>query len=200
MFQVDLVTEHERTTQSILTRINQKLPVLYLPEIPSIVCRSKKSVTLRSSVPAIIMANTVGLYCNNSFNSPIFRVANFQTLVWDLRLCVILQTFQLLFLYMLQTTTFLRIPSRNQNQAPQNSRILTLFCKKNPCDPRKKLGKAAPPSWLVLCLGRLMACDNAYVKQFVKFPDFFETPCWPPCQNSVFNCSMQYCIDYWILI
>ena len=45
------------------------------------------------------------LFCN-ILHTPSIRVANFQTLVCDLRLFVILQTFLLLFLYMLKTKTF----------------------------------------------------------------------------------------------
>ena len=50
---------------------------------------------------------------------------------------------------------------------------------KNSVTPDKN-EKSASPSWQLLCLGRSMACGNAYVKHFTKFPDFFETPRWQP--------------------
>ena len=64
------------------------------------------------------------------------RVANFQTLVWDLRHFVTLQTFQLLFLYMPKTNTSLHIPSQN-NQ---------LYFAKNFCVFRQKREKRLHPT------------------------------------------------------
>ena len=63
------------------------------------------------------------------------RAANFQTLFWDLRLFVILQTFLLLFLYMLKTKTFLHIPSQNHQQNPKIQKFWLYFAKKF-CDSR----------------------------------------------------------------
>ena len=82
------------------------------------------------------------------------------------------------FLYMLKTKTFLHILTK-PTASTQNSKLLTLFCKKISVTSDKN-GKSAPPSW-TLCLGRPMACGNAYVKHLAKFPDFFETQCWQPC-------------------
>ena len=73
------------------------------------------------------------------------RVANFQTIVCDLRLFVILQTFLLLFLYMLKAKTFLHIPSQNHQHAPQKSRTLTILSKKF-CDSRPTREKRPHPA------------------------------------------------------
>ena len=54
------------------------------------------------------------LSCNTT------RAANFQTLVLDPRLFVILQTFLLPLYICLKTKTFLHIPSQNHQQAPKN--------------------------------------------------------------------------------
>ena len=83
------------------------------------------------------------------------------------------------FLYMLKTKTFLHILSQNHEQAPQNSKIFTLFCKKHSVDLDKN-EKSALTQLLLLCLGRPMACSNARVKHFANFPGFFETKCWQP--------------------
>ena len=54
---------------------------------------------------------------------------------------------------MLKTNTFLHILSQNHQQAPYNSRTLTLFCKKNLVTPNKN-EKSIPIQLLLLYLGR----------------------------------------------
>ena len=60
----------------------------------------------------------------------LLRVANFQTLVSDLGLFFILQSFLLLFFICLKPRLLWHILSQNHQQASESSRILTLFCKK----------------------------------------------------------------------
>ena len=65
------------------------------------------------------------------------RVANFQTLVWELILFVILQTFLLLFLYMLKTKTFLHILSQTTSKHPKIQKFWLYFAK-DFCDSKQK--------------------------------------------------------------
>ena len=103
------------------------------------------------------------------------RVANFQTLVWDLRLFVILQTFLILFYICLKPRLFGTFHHKTTSKHPR----IQEFCKKNLWF-QTKTSKALPPSWLLLCLGKPMTCGNAYFKHFAKSSDFFETQCWQP--------------------
>ena len=105
------------------------------------------------------------------------RAANFQTLVWDLRLFVILQAFLLLFYICWKPRLFCISHHKNTSKHPKTQKFKLYFAKTF-CYPKQKLGKRPPLSWFLLCLGRLMACGNAHVEHFAKFLDFFETQCW----------------------
>ena len=73
---------------------------------------------------------------------------------------------------MLKINEFLYILSQNHQQAPYNSRILTLFCKEVGNSRQKwekYLHSAAPP-----LPGQAMARGNGHVKHFAKFPDFLK--------------------------
>ena len=121
------------------------------------------------------------------------RVANFQTLVWDLRLFVILQTFLLLFYICLKPRLFFAYPITKPPTRTQEFKSFDSILQKKFCDFRQKRTKLPPPSWLLLLLGRPMACGNAYVKHFAKFPDFFETQCWQPCLMLTKNLKRYVC-------
>ena len=93
----------------------------------------------------------------------IFRVANFQTLVWDLRLFVILQTFLLLFHIYLKPRLSCTTHHKTTSKHPSTQEFWLYFAKKI-LRPQTKTGKAPPPIWLLPCLGRSMACSNANIK------------------------------------
>ena len=107
------------------------------------------------------------------------RVANFQTLVWDLRLFVILQTSLLLFHIYWKPRLFCISHHKTTSKHPKTQKF-RLFCKNFlwTWERLEKTGKASPLSWFLLCLGRPLVSGNAYVKHFAKFLDFFETQCW----------------------
>ena len=67
----------------------------------------------------------------------IIRVANFQTLVWDLRLFVILQTFPRLLLYMLKTMTFSHFITK-QSASILEFQYFYSVLQMNFCEPRQK--------------------------------------------------------------
>ena len=113
------------------------------------------------------------------------RAANLQTLVWDLRVFVILHTFLLLVYICLKPRPFC---ASHYKATSKHSRFweFWLYFAKRFLWPQTKTGKVPLPSWLLQWLGRLIACDNAYVKRFAKFPDFFETQCWQCCLHVSF--------------
>ena len=110
----------------------------------------------------------------------IYRVANFQTLVWDLRLFVMLQTFLLLFCTSHHKTT---------SKHPRIQEFWLYFAKIF-SDPRQKQEKRPHPAgsscvWAGLWLEVTVA----------MFSDVFETQCWQPwlyilCYSykKLFNC------------
>ena len=67
----------------------------------------------------------------------IIRVANFQTLVWDLRLFVILQTFPWLLLYMLKTMTFSHFITKQPASILEFQYFYSVL-QMNFCEPRQK--------------------------------------------------------------
>ena len=107
--------------------------------------------------------------CWRLFTAIISRVANSQTLVWDLRLFVILQTFFTTFLYMLKTKTFCTPHHKTTGKHPRIKEFRLYFAKKNSVIPNKN-GKSAT---ICMCLGRPMACGNALVMHLAKFPQIF---------------------------
>ena len=66
--------------------------------------------------------------------------------------------------------------------------------------PQTKTGKVPPPSWLLLCLGKPMACGNAYVTHFAKFPNLFEAQCWQPCNCCRTKENSLYCVIWLIKV
>ena len=72
--------------------------------------------------------------------------ANFQTLVWDRRIFVILQTFLQLCLYMLKTKTFLHIPSQNHQQSTLKFKNFDYILQEKFCDFRQKREKRPHPA------------------------------------------------------
>ena len=115
-------------------------------------------------------------YCVLSYSTK--RAANTQTLVWDLRLFVILQTFLLLFYICWKPRFFCIFHHKTTSKQHPKTKKFRLYFAKTFCDPQTNTGKAPPLSWLLLRVGRPMACGNAYVEHFAKFLDFFETQCW----------------------
>ena len=111
-------------------------------------------------------------------SAPTTRVANVQTLVWDLRLFVILQTF-LLLLNIFSKPRLLCTPHHKTTSMHLEFKNFDSILQKNFVISDKS-GKSAPPS---LCLGRPMAFGNAYVRHFTKFLDFFKRNVGNPVYN-----------------
>ena len=113
------------------------------------------------------------------------RVVNLQTLVWGLRLLVILQIFLLLFHIWSKRRLFRTFHHKTSSKHPKNS-IFWLYFTKIFCDFKQSVSTQ-------LCLGRPMDCGSVYVKHSVNFSDFFETQCrqtWKTLQ--VFNRKINY--------
>ena len=120
--------------------------------------------TYKSSEERITMfrANTVagvGMYTRRDLALVSSRADNFHTLVCDLRLFVILQSFFTTFLYMLKTITFFAHPVTKPSASALEFKNFDSIL------------------LLLLCLGGPISCGNAYVKHFVKFSDFFKIQC-----------------------
>ena len=79
--------------------------------------------------------------------------------------------FRRIFLYMLETTTFPH-PITKHPASTLEFQYLYSILQIDFCEPGQKQEKRPFPRWHLLCLGRPMTCGNAYVKHFVKFPDF----------------------------
>ena len=73
------------------------------------------------------------------------RVANFQTLVWDLRLFVILPTFLLLFYECLKPRLFCKSHHKTTSKHPRIQEFWLYFAKKF-CDSRLKWEKLPHPA------------------------------------------------------
>ena len=73
------------------------------------------------------------------------RVANFQTLVWDLRLFVILQTFLLLLYICLKPRLFCTSHHKTTSKHPRIQKFWLYFAKAF-CNPRQERGKPLHPA------------------------------------------------------
>ena len=101
------------------------------------------------------------------------RVVNFQTLVRDLRLFFILQTFPRPFFIYASIHEF--FTSLHKTTASTlKFQYFHSFLQKFWWTQTKAF------CWHLLCLSRPMACGNRYIEHFAKFPDFFKTHCWQP--------------------
>ena len=95
-----------------------------------------------------------------NFTTCEIRVANFglrsQTFCYT-------TDFLLLIYICLKPRLFLTFHHKTTSKHPRIQKFWIYFAKKF-CDSQTKTGKAPPPSWLLLCVVRPMACGNAYVK------------------------------------
>ena len=96
------------------------------------------------------------------------RVANFQTLVWDLRLLVILQTFPRLFNICLKLPLF---PIQSQKKTASTLKFQYFYStsRNKFLWTKTKTWKAPGSLWHLLYLNRSLVCGNAYVKHFALF-------------------------------
>ena len=106
------------------------------------------------------------------------RVANYQALALDLRLCVILQIFSRIF-YVCSKPRPILFPLQNNQQVLDSCKIIASFCKRISVG-LDKTGRVPSPLEHLLCLDRPMSCGNAHIRHFAKFSDFLETQCWQP--------------------
>ena len=106
------------------------------------------------------------------------RAANSQTLVWDLRLFVILQTFLLLFfIHAWNQDVFAHLITKPPASTLEFKNFDSIL-QKISVIPNKN-GKSASTQLAPPVPGQAYG-SNTYVKHFAKFPDFLETQCWQP--------------------